>query len=117
MNAATTEKEEGDAEGTFHPAAASELGEGRMVWFASSGMLDSYIDQAVSGANSDLFMNALNWMVGQEESISIRAKSLDRSTLTVTSSENSFWSIVMIGLIPLCFIAMGVTVTIRRKRR
>lgn len=117
MNAATTEKEEGDAEGTFYPAAASELGEGRMVWFASSSMLDSYIDQAVSGANSDLFLNALNWMVGQEESISIRTKSLDRSTLTVTSAQNSFWSIVMIGLIPLCFIALGATVTIRRKRR
>ncbi len=117
MNAATTEKEEGDVEGTFHISAASELGDGKLVWFASAGMLDSYIDQTVSGANSNLFLNALNWMGDQVESISIRAKSLDAASLTVTSAQSSFWSIVMIGLIPLGFIALGIVVTIRRKRR
>ena len=117
MEATTTEKEDGDAEGTFHIGAASKLGDGKLVWFASAGMLDSYIDQTVSGANSNLFLNALNWMSGQEESISIRAKSLDSESLTITSAQSSFWSIVMIGLIPLGFIALGVAVTIRRKRR
>lgn len=117
MDTATTEKEDGDIEGTFHLGAVSELNDGKLVWFTSAGMLDSYINQTVSGANGDLFLNALNWMGGQEESISIRAKSLDSEGLTVTSAQSSFWSIVMIGLIPLGFIALGLVVTIRRKRR
>ena len=117
MDAATTEKEDGDIEGTFHIGAVSELNDGKLVWFASAGMLDSYIDQTVSGANSNLFLNVLNWMGGQEESISIRAKSLETSSLTVTSAQNSFWGIVMIGLIPLGLVALGLIVSIRRKRR
>lgn len=117
MDTATTEKEDGDIEGTFHIGAASEMGDGKLVWFASAGMLDSYIDQTVSGANGNLFLNALNWMGGQEESISIRAKSLDTASLTVTSAQSSFWAIVMIGLIPLGLVALGLIVSIRRKRR
>ena len=71
----------------------------------------------VSGANSNLFLNALNWMCEQEESISIRAKSMDSGTLTLTSSESTMWSIVMVGLIPAAFVAVGVGICIRRKRR
>lgn len=117
MDTATTEKEDGAIEGIFHIGAVSELGDGKLVWFASAGMLDSYIDQTVAGANGNLFLNALNWMVGQVESISIRAKSLDSVSLTVTGAQSSFWSIVMIGLIPLGLVALGLTVSIRRKRR
>lgn len=117
MDTTTAEKEDGDIEGIFHIGAVSELGDGKLVWFASAGMLDSYIDQTVSGANGNLFLNALNWMGGQEESISIRAKSLDTSSLTVTGAQSSFWAIVMIGLIPLGLVALGLIVSIRRKRR
>jgi len=117
MEAATTEREDGDPEGTFHVGAVSEMGGSKLVWFTSAGMLDAYIDQAVSGANSNLFLNVLNWLGGQEESISIRAKSLGSASLTITSAQSSFWSIVMIGLIPLGIVALGLIVTIRRKRR
>ena len=112
----TTEKEEGDTEGPFHVGAVSENG-GKLIWFSSGSMLTGNVDRTVGGANSNLFLNALNWMGGQEESISIRAKSLDTASLTVTGAQSSFWSIVMIGLIPLGFIALGLVVTIRRKRR
>ena len=56
-------------------------------------------------------------MGGQEESISIRAKSLDTTGLTVTQAESTLWSIVMIGLIPLALVAIGIVIWIRRKRR
>lgn len=71
----------------------------------------------VSYANSNLFVNAVNSMCDQEESIFIRAKSLDSSSLTVSSSQSNFWNIVLIGLIPIGFIALGVIVCVRRKRR
>ena len=117
MNAATVEKEDGDEEGQFHVAAASELGEGRLVWIASSEFLDDNVNAMVSGANGNLLMNAVDWMAGQEETISIRSKSLDEDGLTVTGAENSLWSAVMIGILPAALIALGIVICIRRKRR
>lgn len=113
----TTEKEDGDAAGPFAVACASELGEGRMVWVASSGLLTDSVNAMVSGANSDLFMNSLNWMCDQAETISIRAKSLDETGLTLTQAQSSFWSIVLLGVIPGALIVAGVIVVMRRKRR
>lgn len=113
----TVEKEDGDETGTYHLGAASRSGDAKLVWFASAQMLNDSINRTVSGANRDLFLNALNWMSGQEESISIRAKTLESETLTVTGSQSSFWSVVMIGLIPLTFTAIGVGIVIRRKRK
>ncbi len=112
----TTEKEDGDTEGPFSTAAASEKG-GKLVWITGEGFLDSYIDSAVSGGNSNLFLNALNWMGGQEESISIRAKSLDSEGLTLTQAESSLWSAIMIGVIPVGLVVVGVIIWARRKRR
>ncbi len=111
----TTEKEDGDTDGPFYVGAVSEL-RGKLFWVTSDSLLDSYIDSAVSGANSNLFLNALNWMGGQEDSISIRAKSMDQETLTVPQSSATAWSIIMIGLIPACLIAIGIMIRVRRKR-
>ncbi len=112
----TTSKEDGDTDGPFNTAAAAEKG-GKLVWITGEGFLESYIDSAVSGGNSNLFLNALNWMGGQEENISIRAKSLDSEGLTLTQSESSLWSAIMIGVIPVGLIAVGVMIWARRKRR
>lgn len=112
----STAQEDGDAAGTFHVGAVSEAA-GKFFWVTCDTLLDSNIDRTVSGANSNLFLNVLNWMGGQEESISIRAKSLDAEGLTVTQGASSFWSIMMIGVIPLCLVSIGVVVWIRRKRR
>lgn len=111
-----TDKEDGDTDGPFHVGAISANG-GKLFWVTSSSLLDSYVDNAVSGGNSNLFMNVLNWMGGQEESISIRAKSLDTEGLTITDSESTMWTIVMIGVIPLTLVALGLIIWMRRKRR
>lgn len=113
----TTEKEDGDADGAFMIAAASELGEGRMVWFGSAMMMDDNVNAMVSGGNSDLFMNSINWMCDQQETISIRSKSLDEQGLTLTQSQSSFWSIVLLGVIPGAIIIIGIAIVVRRKRR
>lgn len=113
----TTAKEEGDTDGAFIVAAASELGEGRMVWFASAMLLEDNVNAMVSGGNSNLFMNSVNWMCDQQETISIRAKSMDEQGLTLTLAQSSFWSIVLLGVIPGAIILCGVVVVVRRKRR
>lgn len=112
----TTEKEDGDTDGPFYIGVVSELG-GKLFWVSSEGFLNSNIDSAVSGANSNLFMNVMNWMGGQEDSISIRGKSVERATLTVPQSSSSLWSIIMIGVIPAALIIVGIVIVIRRKRR
>ncbi len=116
LNMTTTSKEDGDADGPFNVGAISEKG-GKLLWLTGDGMFDEYIDSAVSGGNSNLLLNALNWMGGQEESISIRAKSLDKTGLSVTESESGFWSVVMIGVIPAALVAIGIIIWARRKRR
>ncbi len=116
LNMTTTSKEDGDTDGPFNVGAIAEKG-GKLLWLTGDGMFDEYIDSAVSGGNSNLLLNALNWMGGQEESISIRAKSLDETGLSVTESESSFWSAVMIGVIPAALVAIGIIIWARRKRR
>lgn len=117
MNTETTEKEEGDETGSFSVGAASEKGDGKLVWFASEALLDPGLDRMVSGANSNVFLNAVNWMCGQTESISIRAKSLDAQGLMLTSAESNFLSIAFIGIIPAAVVGVGACVCIRRKKR
>ena len=116
LQAATTMQEDGDATGAFHVGAVAE-GAGKLFWVTSDELLNSRTDAMVSGGNSNLFMNALNWMGGQEESISIWAKSLDEAGLTVPQSDATLWSVIMIGLIPLALVGIGITIWIRRKRR
>lgn len=116
LDTKTTAQEDGDEVGMFHVAAVAE-GTGKLFWVTCDTFLNSSIDAAVSNANSNLFLNALNWMGGQEESISIRAKSLDSEGLTLTGSESSMWSIIMIAVIPLALVVIGIVVWVRRKRR
>lgn len=113
----TTQREDGDTDGPFNVAAASEREEARLVWVTSSELLTDTVNAMVSGANSDLFMNSIEWMCDREETISIRAKSLDGESLTLTGAQSSFWSIVMIGVIPGAVLLVGLVIVMRRKRR
>ena len=121
-NASTLEKESGDTEGPFYTAmAASESfddKEAKLVWFSSVNMLDDNIDTAVSGANSNLFLNAVGWMCDREETISIRSISLDSETLLVTDGQKSLWTVILCVIIPVGTVAAGFVIwTKRRKRR
>lgn len=116
LNMQTSEKEDGDTDGPFHVGAVSEKG-GKLIWFSSGGMLAGNVDRVVAGGNSNLLLNALNWMSNREESISIRAKSMNEERLTVPAAASSFWSVIMIGMVPACLIAAGIVIYVRRKRR
>ncbi len=120
-NASTLEKESEDAEGPFYTAMASiesfDDKETKLVWFSSVNMLEDSIDMAVSGANSNLFLNAVNWMCDREESISIRSVSLDSETLLVTDGQKSLWTVILCVVIPVGTIAAGFTVWNKRRKR
>ena len=117
--ATTYEKEDGDKDGPFTLAAAieDENTGARAVWVSSAALVDDTANSYVSGGNQDLFLNCLSWMAGQEDSLSIHAKSVSTEYLTMSSSAASLYTVLIIFLIPLLFLSIGIVIVVRRKRR
>ena len=106
-----------DPAGPFTLAVSAEsTAGGKLVWVASDYLLDDLYNSYSSGANMDLAMNSLSWMIGQADSISIRSKSLDSSYLTISSSSAAWLKICMIGIVPIAFLLLGIDEVIRRRK-
>ena len=114
----THEKEDGDTDGPFTLAVSitDSTAEGKIVWVASDYLLDDTYNSYSSGANLDLVMNGLSWMIGKNDAVSIRAKSLNNSYLTISSSSATVLKVVMIGVIPVCFLLLGIDEVLRRRK-
>ena len=113
----TYDKEDGDTDGPFSLAVSIEdANGGRIVWFASSAFLDDMYNAYSSGANVDLAMNGLSWLVGEREAIAIRSKSLNYNYLTISASTASVLQGLMIGVFPLVYLGIGIAVVVRRRR-
>ena len=115
----TYEKEKGDVDGPFSLAVSIEDAStsGKIVWIGSDNMLDDTYDSYSSGANTDFVMNALSWMVGEQDSIAIRSKSMDYNYLSINESQASIIKLCMIGIIPLIYLLFGIEeVIVRRKK-
>lgn len=113
----TYEKEDGDIDGAFSLAVSIEdNGGGQIVWIPSSDFLTEIFNAYSSGANLNFAMNALSSLIGESEVLAIRSKSLGYNYLTISDSTASKLKIVMIGVLPLAFIAAGIGVTIVRRR-
>jgi ABC-2 type transport system permease protein len=123
-NLTTYEKEDGDVDGPFALAVAvtetldDDL-ETRIVWVSSGTLVDESYNEMISGGNQDFFLNSLNWMCQQNDDsgLSIHAKSLSRTYLTMSSSVTSSLTILVVALIPLAYLGVGVYIWVRRKRR
>lgn len=122
-NLNTYEKEEGDAEGPFALAVmASETLDdgiyGDVVWVSSTSLLDEQTNEMVSGGNQDFFLNILNYLCQSGDSgISIHAKSLSTEYLTMQTSTASMLTVLIIGILPAAYLAAGIYIWFRRKRR
>lgn len=112
------EKEEGDIDGPFAVAVSVETGnEGNIIWFASSLFLEEMYNAYSSGANLDLAMNAMSSVIGENEAVAIRSKSLNYNYLTISDSTSSFLKTVMIAVFPLLYLGIGICVVIGRRTR
>ena len=114
----TYDKEDGDTDGPFTLAVSIEdnTAGGRLVWVASDFLLDEMYNAYSSGANLDLVMNGLSWMIGQTDAVSIRAKSLDYNYLTISSSSAAWLKICMIGIVPVGYLLLGIEEILRRRK-
>ncbi|MDO4339702.1 MAG: GldG family protein [Eubacteriales bacterium] len=119
----TLEKESGDIDGPFDLGVSitETLDDGKetqIVYYSTANILDSQVNQMVSGGNEKLVMSSLSWMCSSDETttVSIPSKSLEVSYLTLTAYDTSFWTICTIGLIPGFFLVAGFVVWFKRRR-
>lgn len=115
----TMEKEDGDITGSFGLAVALEDANtgARAVWVSSAQLTDETVSATVSGGNLDFFMNSVGWMCQRQERISIRSKPLAEASLTINSSAASTMKLMMLAVIPLGYLAIGIVIFVRRKRK
>lgn len=118
----TYEKEAGDVDGPFALAVAITENldadtESSIVWVSSSYLLDDQTNMQISGGNQDFFLNCISWMCDQESGISIHAKSISNAYLTISSGTSSLLTLLMIGVLPIGYLAIGIVIWVRRKKR
>lgn len=112
------EKEKGDIDGPFQLALQVEdENGGKVMVLGSSNVLLNEIDEAVSGSNSDFFLNGINYLVQQEEKISVRAKNLSTNTATVTAFAQKALMVGTVMVLPAVTLLLGLVVVLKRKRK
>ncbi len=124
-NMQTFEKEAGDIEGgfTLGVAITKTLSEelkidSKIVWYTTPYLLNEDVSKSVGGANETIFINTLAWLCDSEKGgIVISAKSMADEKLTMTASTVNILTVVFVGVIPLAYLAVGIAVWLRRRRR
>ena len=113
----TYDKETGDTDGPFAVAVSIATdGGGQIVWFSASDFLSDMYNAYSSGANVNLAMNALSSLMGEREAMAIRSKSLNYNYLTISDSASSVLKVLLIGVFPLLYLAVGVIAVVEKRR-
>lgn len=99
------------AAGTYNTGNASNPG--RFVVIGSSGFLDNHMLHFQ--ANSDLALNAINWLSSDEDLISIRPKPAESQHLTLNQQQSSVFTYVDVYALPLLMIVIGVAIYLKRR--
>ncbi len=118
-NMATYEKEAGDEEGSFTLSVAVEdtNSGAAVVWVTSGYLADSQTNSEVAGGNLDFFLNGLGWLCsGGESELSIHAKAMDYSYLTMSEGTASLLTMLVVLVIPALYVLTGLLIRRRRKR-
>lgn len=110
---------ESDRRGSLGVLAALEKGEGETkTRIVAIGDADFVNNRFVNAAgNADLFLNSLNWLVSQEERITIRPKVRAASRLTLTAADAKFLNFFSIAAMPMLVLAVGLSVWLVRRSR
>ena len=108
---------EADSEVKFDKVVAvSDDNGGRLIVTGCSNMLETSIDYAVGGANTDFVLNGVNYLSQQESKISIRAKDLSTDTAIVPAFSQKVTLVGCVFVLPLLLLAAGIVMAVRRRR-
>jgi len=81
------------------------------------GCAKMFDDMVLQGAqNALLLLNAVDYLTGSEDLLTIRSKQLTQRTIRpVTAGERIAWQFIAIALMPIVFIIVGVVRTAKRR--
>ena len=123
VNTDTLEKTDEDIDGPFDLGVSitEQVDDDKttqIIYYSTANLMDSQVNQMVAGGNEQMITESLNWMCSTEDTstISIPAKSLEVSYLTLTAYDVSFWKICVMGLIPGVFLVVGFGVWLKRRK-
>jgi len=88
--------------------------EARLVAFGTQMFVDNQ-QLTQSPLNGDLFLNAVGWLVGQEELVSIRTRSVRASRAELTPAQAARVFYLSVFIIPQLLMALGIWVWWRRR--
>lgn len=86
----------------------------RLVVFGDSDFVNNFNIRELF--NRDYFLNSLNWLIGEEKSISIRARTLRESTTGITQDQFSAMFLITVILLPELALIFGLFISWRRKK-
>ena len=120
----STQKEAGDIDGPFATAVLSTMNEGddaesSVIWVSSSSLINEDVDSYVSGGNMDMFLNMLGYLADPEAiEMTIHAKPLTNVKYLVIGNNASLaLKLLVVGIIPLGYLAIGTMIWYRRKKQ
>jgi ABC-type uncharacterized transport system involved in gliding motility auxiliary subunit len=92
-------------------------GEARLVVFGNGRFADNQYLANPSFFNRDLFLNSVGWLVGQEELVSVRSRSVRASRIQLTPEQNVMIFVTSVLLMPQLLLLAGIVVWWRRRSR
>ena len=115
FNDSEARKDEGDREGPVSiAAAAAKAAKGtRIVVFGDAEFADNrYFNYYFNG---DLYMNALGWLAGEEDLISIRPRMARSSRVQLTAGQTNLIFYLSVLIVPEFLLIFGIGVWRRRR--
>ena len=108
------QQDDGDKPGPLGVAEVSEIGEkGKAAVFGSADFVSNRFF-GFSG-NSDLFLNTVHWIVGDENLISIRPRVAEKGELTINQNQLTAIFMVTVVLLPSIVLFAGIGVWLKRR--
>lgn len=120
-NAQTVEKEKGDEAGPFSVGVAItetlKDEETKLVVYTAPYAFDDQYTSLAQLGNGDVLSNTVSWMMDADtQAVSVPAKNLSYSTVTLSTGSMIGWAIVVIVLIPLGIFVTGFVVWMMRRK-
>ena len=110
-------REDDDIVGPFYLAMLSEQEDGgSLLVLGSSNVLNDDANEVVSGTNLNFFLNGVNYLMGDEDKISIRTKAIRDDYNIYSRSQIYIFGGIAIAGIPIILIMIGAVVVIIRKK-